>query len=45
MLINSKFLPSEKEFFDFLKIRFATVGIDFNEIEKYLLPSLEISEK
>ena len=45
MLFNSEFLPSEKEFFDFLKIRFATVGIDFNEIEKYLLPSLEISEK
>ena len=45
MLSNSEFLPSEKEFFEFLKIRFATVGIDFNEIEQYLLASLEISEK
>ena len=45
MLSNSEFLPSKKEFFEFLKIRFATVGIDFNEIEQYLLASLEISEK
>ena len=45
MLSNSDFLPSEKEFFEFLKIRFATVGIDFNEIEQYLLSSLEVSEK
>ena len=45
MLSNSEFLPSEKEFFDFLKIRFATVGIEFGEIEQYLLASLEISEK
>lgn len=45
MLSNSEFLPSKKAFFEFLKIRFATVGIDFNEIERYLLASLEISEK
>ena len=45
MLSNSEFLPSEKEFFDFLKIRFATVGIAFDDIEQYLLSSLEISEK
>jgi len=45
VLSNSEFLPSEKEFFDFLKIRFATVGIEFGEIEQYLLASLEISEK
>jgi len=45
VLSNSEFLPSEKEFFDFLKIRFATVGIEFSEIEQYLLASLEISEK
>ena len=45
MLSNSEFLPSKKEFFEFLKIRFATVGIDFNEIEQYLLASLEVSEK
>ena len=45
MLSNSEFLPSEKEFFDFLKIRFATVGITFDDIEQYLLASLEISEK
>jgi serine O-acetyltransferase len=45
MLLNSEFLPSEKEFFEFLKIRFATVGIDFDEIKQYLLASLEISEK
>jgi serine O-acetyltransferase len=45
MLSNSEFLPSEKEFFEFLKIRFATVGIDINEIEQYLLAGLEISEQ
>ena len=45
MLSNSEFRPSEKEFFDFLKIRFATVGIEFSEIEQYLRASLEISEK
>jgi serine O-acetyltransferase len=45
VLSNSEFLPSKKEFFEFLKIRFATVGIDFNEIEQYLLASLQISEK
>jgi len=45
MLLNSKFLPSKKEFFEFLKIRFATVGVDFNDIEQILLASLEISEK
>jgi serine O-acetyltransferase len=45
MLTSSEFLPSEREFFDFLKIRFATVGIDFDDIEQYLLASLEISEK
>ncbi len=45
MLSNSEFLPSKKEFFEFLKIRFVTVGIDFNDIEQYLLASLEISEK
>ncbi len=45
MLSNSEFLPSKKEFFEFLKTRFVTVGIDFNDIEQYLLASLEISEK
>ena len=45
MLSNSEFLPSKKEFFEFLKIRFASVGIDFDEIKQYLLASLEISEK
>ena len=42
---NSEFLPSKIEFFEFLKIRFATVGVDFDEIEQHLLASLEISEK
>jgi len=45
VLSDSEFVPSKKEFFEFLKIRFATVGINFNEIEQYLLASLEISEK
>ncbi|MFM8249328.1 MAG: hypothetical protein ACKOAE_08775 [Acidimicrobiaceae bacterium] len=45
MLSNSEFLPSKKEFFEFLKIRFATVGIDFDDIEQYLLASLEVSEQ
>ena len=45
MLSSSEFLPSEREFFEFLKIRFATVGIAFDDIEQYLLASLEISEK
>jgi len=45
VLSNSEFLPSEKGFFEFLKIRFATVGVDYDEIEQYLLASLEISEK
>jgi serine O-acetyltransferase len=45
VLSSSEFLPSEREFFEFLKIRFATVGIAFDDIEQYLLASLEISEK
>jgi len=44
MLVNSEFLPSEKEFFEFLKVRFSTVGIDFNDIKDYLMASLEISQ-
>lgn len=45
MLFDSEFVPSEKEFFNFLRIRFATVGIDFDEIEPYLVASLETSSR
>ena len=47
MLSNSEFLPSEKEFYDFLKIRFATVGVNFDELMEagIIERSMQISEK
>ena len=45
MLHHSDFLPSEREFFEFLKVRFSTVGLNFDEITSYLDSALEISEK
>jgi serine O-acetyltransferase len=47
MLANSEFLPSEKEFFDFLKIRFATVGVDFDELNQLGIveKSMQVSER
>ena len=47
MLSNSEFLPSEKEFFDFLKIRFGTVGVDLDELMEtgIIERSMQVSEK
>jgi serine O-acetyltransferase len=47
VLSNSEFLPSEKEFFDFLKIRFATVGLEFDELNDLGIidRSMQVSEK
>jgi len=47
MLVNSEFLPSEKEFFEFLKVRFSTVGLDFEEFYEIgiIERSLQILEK
>jgi len=45
VLYHSDFLPSEKEFFEFLKIRFATVGLNFDELEIHIWAALEVSEQ
>lgn len=45
MLSRSDFLPSKREFFEFLKVRFSTVGVSFDEMTSYLDSALEISEK
>ena len=45
MLANSDFLPSEKEFFEFLKIRFASVGLTLAELETHIWAALKVSEQ
>ena len=45
MLDRSDFLPSKREFFEFLKVRFFTVGLSFDELKSYLDAALEISEE
>lgn len=45
MLEKSDFLPSKKEFFEFLSIRFATVGVSFDELKTYIWAALEVSEQ
>ena len=45
VLSRSDFLPSEQDFFKFLKVRFSTVGLDFDEVKSYLNSALEISEE
>ena len=45
MLSRSDFLPSKQDFFQFLKVRFSTVGLDFDEVKSYLDSALEISEE
>ena len=45
VLSRSDFLPSKQDFFQFLKVRFSTVGLDFDEVKSYLDSALEISEE
>mgnify|MGYP000728141847 CR=1 FL=1 len=45
MLGRSEFIPSKEDFFEFLKVRFSTVGLNFDEIKSHLDAALEVSEQ
>ena len=45
MLGQSDFIPSEEDFFEFLKVRFSTVGLNFDEMKGHLDAALEVSEQ